>query len=111
MQPGRSGMHQLACVFFDVSAMDSYFLAIDGEMSAQADRLRVLRNLVAFGQIRVKVVLAIELSGLRDFAVQGNPGFNGELDYLAVENRENSRHSQTNRTNMIVGIAAKICGA
>ena len=69
------GMEKLTGVFFEVYAqdMDTFRDAIDFdiEVAFSADRVLVFADLVAFGQIGIEVVFAIEAGVRVDLAVQG----------------------------------------
>jgi hypothetical protein len=51
------------------------------------ERFVILRNLVALGQIGVKVILAREDRSLTDAAVQRHGSQDGKLDRLTVQDR------------------------
>ena len=75
------------------------------------DRLVVLRNLVALGQIGIKVVFAREDRPLAHFAIERQCGKCGEFHGLRVEHRQRSRQAQADRTDICVGAGAKAVGA
>src|SRR5207253_1039229 len=61
-----------------------------------------LGDLVALGEIRIEVVLAGEPVSGPDSAIQGQPGPNGELDGVAVQNRQAAGETQTGGTGLAV---------
>ena len=104
-------MVQLACVFFHVDAgdADAFFLAFhfDVDMAAEADRFIELRDLVVFGQIGVKIVFTVEFVEFLDLAAQRQAGADSELDHLFVEHGQCAGHTQADRANMGVRLAAE----
>jgi hypothetical protein len=88
-------MQALARVFFHVQAGDTDALrparALDLDVTKLGDRLVILRNLVALGQVGIKVVLAREDRGLVDAAVQGHGCKHREFHGLPVEHWQRAR--------------------
>ena len=74
-------------------------------------RLVVLRNLVALGQIGIKVVFAREDRALAHLAVERQRGQRGKLDGLLVQHGQRSGQPQANRANVGVRIRAEPVGA
>ncbi|MBS1272075.1 MAG: hypothetical protein MAGBODY4_01213 [Candidatus Marinimicrobia bacterium] len=73
---------------------------IDG--AVVTERFIILGNLVSFGKVRIEIILPGEPGKRADSASGGQPRFYCVLNGLAVENRQNARHSQTNRTGLRV---------
>jgi len=74
-------------------------------------RLVVLRNLVALGQVGIEVILARKDRCLIDAAIQRHRGQGGELDRLAVQHRQSSGHAQAHGTNIRIGRSTEARGA
>jgi hypothetical protein len=71
-------MHQLSGIFFHVDARDAdiFFAAlavVNLQISAQAQRLVVLRNLVAFGQIGIKIIFRSNFENSKTFECNAKP--------------------------------------
>ena len=77
-------------VFFEVKAGDADALCGTGDFdvkpAARGERQFVLRDLVAFGEVGVEIVLAGEARTLVDRAVQRERGAHGHFDGALVEN-------------------------
>ena len=67
----------------------------------------VLADLVALGQVRVEVVLPREDARLLDRAAERERGAHGQLDRLAVEDRQGARQAQADGADVGVGPAAE----
>src|ERR1700685_1520994 len=74
-------------------------------------RLVVLRNLVALGQVRIEIILACKNRSLIDAAIQSHRRERGELDRFAVQYRQSSRHAQADGTDIGIWRSAKARGA
>src|SRR5208282_6756046 len=85
-----------ARVFLSTPTADFY-------ISKLSQRLVILRNLVALGQIGIEVILARKNRSLIDTAIQSQRRPSGELDGFAVQHRQSPRHPQAHGTNIGVG--------
>ncbi len=112
---GEAFVQALARVFFQVQAGDADLLRaavdldLDGAMLGQ--RLVVLRNLVALGQVGIEIILAGKDRSFVDAAVQRHGRQRGELHCLAVQHRQGSRQAQADGTDVGVGRIAEVGGA
>ena len=70
-------------------------------------RLVVLRNLVALGQVRIKIIFPRKNRSLVDAAIQRHRRQRSELHSFLIQHRQGSRHSQANRAHIGVGRSAK----
>ncbi len=109
-------MQALARVLFHVQPgdADSFCLAIRSghvDPSVLGDRLVVLRDLVALGQVGIKIILPGKNRPLAHLAVDGQRGQRGELDGLRVEHRQRAGQSQANGADVGVRRRAKVIGA
>src|SRR5215207_1526688 len=81
-----------AGVLLDVDASDSGppHRAPGNELEMSIDRQREieLRDLIPLRQIRIKVVLAIELAEWRDRAIERHPGQDRGIDSRLVQHRQ-----------------------
>ena len=82
-------MHQFARIFFDVHVVDAHgllgFPQLEVHSAAHTDRLPVLGNLVTFGQVGVKVVLAVKSATEVDAAAQSQAQAYGILQELLIQ--------------------------
>src|SRR5215469_13246143 len=100
-------MQALAGVFFQMHACDANALATasgrgDLDVAVFGKRLVILRDLVALGKIRVKVVFAGEDRLLANLAVEGHGREYREFHRPAVEYRKRPRQPEAHRTNIRV---------
>jgi hypothetical protein len=101
-------MNQFARVFFQVNALDSDrvgFSVIAGDLqeTVLAKGSFVLRNLVALGKIRIKVVLAGKARVPVDHAPERQPSFDRELHGLLVKHRKGAGLAGAHRADAAVG--------
>ena len=108
-------MDQLAGILFHMDAGDTdglWLLPIHLDLDAAmlTDRQLELGDLVALGQVRVKIILA----GKAVFPVDGRIGGQAELDgrfhHLPVEHRQRAGHTQADRAGMGVGRRTELGG-
>ena len=64
---------------------------LEFQAAIQGQRKVVLGNLVAFHQVRIGVVLPVELRVFRNAATQGEAGHDGVFDGLTVDHRQGAR--------------------
>ena len=74
-------------------------------------RLVVLGDLVVLGGVWIEIIFPVELGEPGNFAVEQIAGQHGESDGLGIGHGENSRHAQTNWTNVGVRIGTEGVGA
>src|SRR5262249_28050541 len=86
--------------------------AVEGErqvaVAAKGDV--VLRDLIALGQVRVKVVLTVELGKLRYLAVQRQRGHDRVLDRLLIDDGERPWKAHTNWAVVGIGRRVRVIG-
>ena len=108
-------MDALAGVVFHVDARDADALVraghVDIDPAVLGQRLIVLRNLVALGQIRIEVILAGEDRAGVHRAVQRQRGLDGEFHSMAVQHRQRARQTQANRADIGIGRRSETGGA
>jgi hypothetical protein len=101
----------LAGVFFEVQAGDADSLAdpvrLDVDPAKLGQRLVVLRNLVALGQVGIEVIFPRENRGLIDSAIQRHRRQRGELHGFLVQHGQSPRQSQAHRANVRIRRIAK----
>ena len=73
-------------------------------------RLIVLRNLIALGQIGIKIILARESRECVDAAMHRERGLYRHLDRLPVEHRQRARHPRQTGQTLVLGGAPKPVG-
>src|SRR5260221_9842727 len=104
-------MQALAGVLFHVEASDADSLRtirrFDFQPAVLGNGLIELRNLVALGQVRIKVILARKNRSLPNLAVQRHRSQDGVFNSLLVEYRKRSRQAEADGANVGVGLVAK----
>ncbi len=98
-------MQALAGVFFHMQAGDADPLRPragggDVDVAVLGNRLVVLRNLVALGQVGIEIILAREDRPLAHPAVDGERSERGELDRLLVQHRQSTGQAQADRADI-----------
>ncbi len=68
-------------------------LHLDLDLAVLADREIKLGNLIALGQVGIKIVLAGKPVFPVEGAIGGQAKFNGRFHHLAVEYRQGARHA------------------
>ena len=112
MRPGRTAyVQRLSGVFLEVHALDAdphdFALNLDVEISLDAQRLVVLRDLEVLRHVGVEVVLTGEPAPRRDRAVQGETDPDRRLDRHRVRDRQRARQPETGRADVRVRRRAK----
>ena len=111
---GRAGMHELAGIFFhvDTGQADAFLLTfhVNIHPAMFSNRQVVLGRLPVFRQIRIVIVLAVELAVLVDFAVRSKTSLDAELHHPLVYRGQYTGHAQTNRAYMGVLVSTKFRG-
>ena len=77
----------------------SGFLSYAGGIRVTPEGQFILRDLIALGQIGVKVVLASEDAGVVDLALQGECHAQCKLNGALVDDRQHARHTRANRAD------------
>jgi len=103
-----AGVGQLAGVLLQVGADDPDALRpaarqVDVQVAVDGQRMLVLADLVALGQVGVEVVFAGELAEGRDVALQGQADQQGHLHRPGVDHRQNAGHPQADRAGDSIG--------
>src|SRR4029077_17894531 len=105
----------LARVLLQVDAGDTNLLGrainFDFDHAVLGQWLVILRNLVALGQVGVKIILAGENGGFVDSTLQRHGRQRSELYRFAVQHRQGPRQAQAHRTNIRVGRIPEASGA
>ena len=73
---------------------------LDVQPAVLADRQIKLRRLEILRQIRIIVVLPVELAVVGDLGINGQSSLHTELNHLLIDYRKHSRQSQADRTDM-----------
>ena len=100
-------MQETCGILFQVNAGNTNLprltITLDCEVAIFAERYIILRDLIAFHQVRVGIVLAVELRVGRDVAVKGKSRHDGIGYGLPVDDRQDARHAHTNRAYVGIG--------
>ncbi len=112
---GEPFVQRLARVFLEVNARDADAREPVGgcelHQACAGERLFVLRNLIALGQIGIEVILARENRRRVDPAAERQRGANREVDRTAVQYRQRARKSEADGTDVRVRRRAERCAA
>jgi hypothetical protein len=81
---------------------------LDSEMAVEADGHFILGNLVAFHEVGIGIVLAVELGVFGDRAVQSQSGHHGIFYSLLVDNGQDAGHTQADRAYVRIGRRAGV---
>src|SRR5262249_11161294 len=104
-------MDRLAGIFFEVYTDQANMFTGAVEVNSQAttlnQRLFVLRDLIPFRQIRVKIVLPGKTAHTRNLPLHGQTRADSELYCLAIEHWQHPRHTETNRACLLIWIGLK----
>ena len=107
-------MHELAGIFFhmDTGKADAFLFAfhVNIHPAMFSNRQVVLGRLPVFRQVRIVIVLAIELAVLVDFAVRGKASLDTELHHTLIYRGQYTGHTQANRAHMGVLVSTKFRG-
>src|SRR3989338_10636110 len=71
-----------------------------GQMPTSNDREFVLRDLIAFRNVRIEIIFPVKFGKIGDLAVQRQTDFNHLLDRALVYNRQRSGVSGANRADV-----------
>jgi len=101
-------MHELARVFFQVDPLNAYpigsaVIACDLQKTVFAERSFILGNLVALGEIRIKIVFARKPGRPVDPAIKGKPCLNGIFHGLFIKDRQGPGLTCAYRACPVVG--------
>ena len=105
-------VEQLAGVLLQMGPRDAAAprLAIDLELEVAlaAERQVILRDLVTLGQVRIEVVLTVELGEFRDLAAERQPGPDGLLHGAPVDHRQRPWERQADGAGVGVGRSREV---
>src|SRR4051812_37600089 len=109
-------MHRLTRVLFEVRASDTYSLLFSrleprDEKTVLTKWLFILANLITLWQIRIKIVFPREDALLSYLAIQSNRRSNPQLNRKLINDRQASRLTSTDGTNVGIGIRAELIRA
>ena len=100
-------MRQLAGILLQMYAADADgLLALrrpDHQPAVHSQRLLVLRDLIALGQIGIEIILTREDAGVLHLAFQRQSDTDGKFDGSLIHDRQRARHARTDGTNRTVG--------
>ncbi len=99
---------ELARVLLEMHAADAHAAAVEIEVAADAHRKVVLADLVALREVRIHVVLAVELGVVRDLALERERGLEARLDRGFVDGRQGAGHAEADLTHVGVGRVAQL---
>ena len=103
MRPDSPDVHELGRVLLEVDAVDAHV----AQMPAQAERDVVLGDLVALGEVRIEVVLAVEDRARRDLAAQREAHHDPVGHGLGVGHRQRPGQAEADRAGARVRLLAE----
>src|SRR5690625_3721536 len=77
------------------------------DLSAEADRLIVLRDLIIFWIVRIKIVFPIPFADRGDFAAEQKARSDNLIERLFVHDRQRSRQSEDDRIGLCVRLGTE----
>src|SRR5262249_44825813 len=105
------GMERLAGVLLHVHAQDAAAarlpVHLEVELAMLAQRLVVLRDLVALRQVGIEIVLAIEFRLLANATAEPESGLDGEIERVLVQYRQYAGLRGADRADSRIGNAAE----
>src|SRR5690606_23853473 len=111
VRPGEVLVQGLACVFFKVGAgeVDRSFLVAHkkAQRAALNDGYFELADLVVLGEVRIEVVLALELRARRNMRTYRQAEQNGALDSAAIHDRQCTRQRHVDFAGLRIGCGAE----
>src|SRR5438067_1521745 len=87
-------------ILFEVHACNLYA----AQLSTRDERMLVLAYLVTFRQIRIKVILAVKFSIVRQGPAQGSADAHDLLYRLLIDNRQCPGMSKAHGANIYIGL-------
>src|SRR5438874_6413383 len=107
-------VHVLCRVFFQMQTRDtnSFFCAANFNLkvSVRCQWEFVLRNLIPFGQVRIKIILPRETRVLVHGTIQRESGLHGQLDSALVQYWKRAGKTETNRASIRIRRVPKTRG-
>jgi hypothetical protein len=105
----------LGGVFLHVDAREVHRLLLvshlEGELPAQVQRVLELGDLVALGEVRIEVILAVEAALAAHVAAQRQPRDGGQLHGALVGHGQRTGKPEAHRTHVRVGLRTVRGGA
>ena len=101
-------MERFAGVLFKVETLDpdlaaGAVLQIDGDLALANDRLFVLADLIALGQIGIEIILAVKNAEQIDLGVQAKAGLDRLFNTIFVDHGQHPGHGGINQRDMFIG--------
>ncbi len=107
-------MQRFAGILLQVGVVDTYPLALavvelNVHMARADNRFCQLRGLIALGQVRVEVVLALEHRGAGNLRVDRQPEHHRVTEGILIGHRQGAGHGQVQGAGLGVGRGAEGC--
>ena len=104
-------MQRLARVLFHVDAGQADELVAkgrwQGDAPAERERLLILRDLIALGQVGIEVILPGKDRELIDVKPEGERGTGTKLNHATIQNWQRTREPEADRTGVFVGLVTE----
>ena len=110
-------MHRFAGILFQMQALDTDFdiseFAIlvradgHGNDALSDDRILELADLIALGEIRIEIVLAVKDGALVDLRLQPKAGADRLANAFLVDDGKHAGHGRVDEADMGIGLGAE----
>ncbi len=105
-------VHGLARILLHMQAGDAdplghLAVGLNIHIAARNDRVLVLADLIALGQVGVKIVLPVKARIVVHLPVDAEPGLHRLLDATLVQHRQHARKGRVNQADMAVRLLAE----
>ncbi len=103
---------RLSRILLQVQPFDAHdeagpVVPLDLDLAFSDDRVLVLADLIAGGQVRIEVILAVETAPFVNLGLEAQAGPHGLLDAVPVDHRQHARHGRVDQADLFVGACAK----
>jgi hypothetical protein len=100
-------VQKLARIFFQMKPLEIYFdrlpVPLDIDAPADPERMRELRDLIAFRQIGIKIILPVEFHKLRRPAAEREDRAQAQREHFRVQHGQSARKTEADRADVLVG--------
>ena len=104
-------VQRFASVLLQMQALDANALGVainvNLDFALADDRLLVLRDLIALGQIRIEIILPVEDGARVDFSLEAEARANGLGHALFVDDWQHAGHCRIDQRYVAVGFGPK----
>src|SRR6185437_12632678 len=103
----------LARILLQMQALDAHtdaftVLEVDGDLTLAHDRVLVLADLVALGQVGKEIILPVEDGTQVDLGLQAQAGADRLFDAFFVDHRQHARETGIDERDLAVGLGSEL---